>query len=53
MKPKSKNLGNLKLIAFVALVLTGIATCFAIDFHLWKLAHPDAPKWVYFFQSNR
>jgi hypothetical protein len=40
---------NLKLIAMMLLVVSAVCGLVAFDFYVWRLKHPDAPMWTYFF----
>lgn len=48
-KYKSKKITT---TVFIALTLAIIVCACKFNFHVWRLQHPDAPTWTYFFQKK-
>ena len=37
-------------ILLAILIITGIVLCCRFDYYVWRLQHPTAPTWTYFFK---
>lgn len=52
MKRIKQILNNIGVTLIALLVIAGLIGIGYLNFHAWKVCHPEAPTWAYFFTHH-